>query len=46
MGGYDDLAQLNATGKLDRLLNIESPIDVTKVYDVVIVGAGCTGRVH
>ena len=43
VGGYDDLAQLNATGELDRLLNIESPIDVTKVYDVVIVGAGPAG---
>ena len=43
VGGYDDLAQLNATGELDRLLNIESPIDLTKVYDVVIVGAGPAG---
>lgn len=43
VGGYDDLAQLNATGELDRLLSIESPIDVTKVYDVVIVGAGPAG---
>ena len=23
IGGYDDLAQLNATGELDQLLNIE-----------------------
>ena len=43
VGGYDDLAQLNSTGELDRLLSIESPIDVTKVYDVVIVGAGPAG---
>ena len=27
VGGYDDLAKLNATGELDRRLNIESPID-------------------
>ena len=43
IGGYDDLAQLNATGELDRMLNIESPMDMTKVYDVVIVGAGPAG---
>jgi alkyl hydroperoxide reductase subunit F len=43
IGGYDDLAQLNATGELDQLLNIESTIDLTKVYDVVIIGAGPAG---
>jgi len=43
VGGYDDLSQLNATGELDRLLNIKSSIDLTKVYDVVIVGAGPAG---
>lgn len=39
IGGYDDLAQLNATGELDQLLNIEYPVDLTKVYDVAIIGA-------
>ena len=43
VGGYDDLSQLNATGELDRLLNIKSSIDLNKVYDVVIVGAGPAG---
>ncbi len=43
VGGYDDLSQLNATGELDRLLNIKSSIDLNKVYDVVIVGAGTAG---
>lgn len=43
VGGYDDMAQLNATGELDRILNIESPIEVSKVYDVAIVGAGPAG---
>ena len=43
VGGYDDLAQLNATGELDRLLGIESPLDLTRVYDVAIVGAGPAG---
>ncbi len=43
VGGYDDLAKLNATAELDRLLNIESPVDLTQVYDVAIVGAGPAG---
>jgi alkyl hydroperoxide reductase subunit F len=43
IGGYDDLSQLNATGELDQLLNIESSVDLTKIYDVVIVGAGPAG---
>lgn len=43
IGGYDDLAQLNATGELDRMLKIESSVDLKKVYDVVIVGAGPAG---
>ena len=43
IGGYDDLSQLNATGELDQLLNIKSSIDLTKIYDVVIVGAGPAG---
>jgi len=43
IGGYDDLAQLNATGELDKLLGIESSVDIHKVYDVVIVGAGPAG---
>jgi len=43
IGGYDDLAQLNSTGELDRLLGIQSMIDPHKTYDVVIVGAGPAG---
>jgi len=43
IGGYDDLSQLNATGELDQLLNIQSSVDLTKIYDVVIVGAGPAG---
>ena len=43
IGGYDDLSQLNATGELDQLLNIKSSIDLTKIYDVVIIGAGPAG---
>ncbi len=31
VGGYADLAQLNATGELDRLFNIGSSIDLTRV---------------
>ncbi|MEA3413015.1 MAG: glutaredoxin 3 [Pseudomonadota bacterium] len=43
VGGYDDLARLNATGELDRILGIESPIDLKTVYDVAIIGAGPAG---
>lgn len=43
VGGYDDLANFNATGELDQLLGIESDIDLTRVYDVVVVGAGPAG---
>lgn len=43
VGGYDDLAQLNATGELDRRLEIVSPLDQAKIYDVAIIGAGPAG---
>ena len=43
IGGYDDLAQLNATGELDRLMDITPSTGPTKVYDVVIIGAGPAG---
>jgi len=43
IGGYDGLASLNASGELDRRLGLESTIDLTKVYDVVVVGAGPAG---
>jgi alkyl hydroperoxide reductase subunit F len=43
IGGYDDLAQLNATGELDRLLGIEPAHELVKVYDVVVIGAGPAG---
>lgn len=45
IGGYDDLAMLNATGELDQLLGIDSSNDnaYNKIYDVVIIGAGPAG---
>lgn len=43
VGGYDDLAQLNATGKLDKLLGIKSIARPRKIYDVAIIGAGPAG---
>ena len=43
IGGYDDLANLNATGDLDRLLGREPDQDSGKVYDVIVVGAGPAG---
>lgn len=43
IGGYDDLAQLNATGALDRLLGLAEAGETKKVYDVVVIGAGPAG---
>lgn len=43
IGGYDDLARLNAMGELDRLLGIATSLEPENVYDVVIVGAGPAG---
>ncbi len=43
VGGYDDMARLNATGELDRLLELDSEIKLTAVYDVAIIGAGPAG---
>jgi alkyl hydroperoxide reductase subunit F len=42
VGGYDDLARLNATGELDRLLGRE-PVELKTLYDVAIVGGGPAG---
>ena len=43
VGGYDSLAYLNATGTLDKLFGIESTVDLTKVWDVAVVGGGPAG---
>ena len=43
IGGYDDLAQMNATGKLDQLLGIKATTGPRKIYDVAIIGAGPAG---
>lgn len=43
IGGYDDLALLNATGELDRTLGTGAAIELNKVYDVTIIGAGPAG---
>lgn len=43
IGGYDDLAYLNATGALDQLFGIQSTVDLTKVWDVAVVGGGPAG---
>lgn len=43
IGGYDDLANLNATGELDQRLGNTAAVDLTKVYDVAIIGAGPAG---
>lgn len=43
IGGYDDLANLNATGELDRRLGVETMTDLSKLYDVAVIGAGPAG---
>jgi alkyl hydroperoxide reductase subunit F len=42
VGGYDDLARLNATGELDRRLGRE-PAELKTLYDVAVVGGGPAG---
>ncbi len=43
VGGYDDLANFNATGELDKLLGLKPDVDLTTIYDVIVVGAGPAG---
>lgn len=43
VGGYDDLANINASGELDRRLGLSVNVDLAKVYDVIVVGAGPAG---
>ena len=43
VGGYDDLARLNATGELDRRLGRGEGEPLRDVYDVAVVGAGPAG---
>ena len=43
VGGYDDLARLNATGELDRRLGRGEEAPLRDVYDVAVIGAGPAG---
>lgn len=43
VGGYDDLATLNAKGELDRRLGLRRDADPSKVYDVAVIGGGPAG---
>lgn len=43
IGGYDDLARLNSTGELDRMLGISEQAELRQVFDLVVVGAGPAG---
>ena len=43
IGGYDDIAQLNATGELDRKLGLDTKKAMHDVYDVAVLGAGPAG---
>jgi len=42
IGGYDDLARLNASGELDRRLG-RAPVSLEALYDVAVVGGGPAG---
>jgi alkyl hydroperoxide reductase subunit F len=43
IGGYDDLANFNATGQLDELLEIKKEKGFHTIYDVAVLGAGPAG---
>lgn len=43
VGGYDNLAYLNATGALDQMFGIETTVDLERVWDVAVVGGGPAG---
>jgi alkyl hydroperoxide reductase subunit F len=43
IGGYDNLAHLNATGELDRRLGRSTGEPLRDVYDVAVIGAGPAG---
>ena len=43
IGGYDELATLNATGVLDEKLGLAKRVDLKTLYDVIIIGAGPAG---
>jgi len=42
VGGYDDLAHLNATGTLDRVIG-RKPAKLKAIYDVAVIGGGPAG---
>ena len=42
LGGYDNLARLNASGELDGLLGL-APAEFKTIYDVAIIGGGPAG---
>ncbi|MDP8235987.1 MAG: glutaredoxin 3 [Candidatus Erginobacter occultus] len=43
IGGYDDLARLNAAGELDRILGRTAEPSTEKLYDLAVIGAGPAG---
>ncbi len=42
VGGYDDLAGLNATGELDRRLHLPAS-ELKTIYDIAVIGGGPAG---
>ena len=43
IGGYDDLANYNSSGQLDKILGIDSKQASHEIYDVAVLGSGPAG---
>lgn len=43
IGGYDDLIEAKAKGKLSELLDLSQPADFDQIWDVIIIGSGPAG---
>lgn len=43
IGGYDDLIEAKAKGKLSESLDLSQPADFDQIWDVIIIGSGPAG---